>query len=184
MYNLKTYNVFIASPGDVTQEREQIPKIIDGINRTSGKAYESRFEPFMWERDGIPAYGKEAQDFIDEQAIDNQQSDCAIFILWHRNGSPTQGETSGWKSEFVDFVKQHKQNNEFPIMFFVKTAPINPRKIDGLQLAELNGFLSSFEGMYTTFYDLESFKIKVEKALTETLKNFDLKSKANRTIIK
>ncbi len=177
---MKTHHVFIASPSDVQKERNDIQDIIESVNRTTGALVNRRFQPFLWEHDAVPGFGASAQELINKQAINGQKMDAAIFILWHKFGTPTGKYESGWLSEFTDFVNQKEKDPLFKIMFFIKSSKVNPRNINGNQLQKINDFLNDFSGLYNQFDRASVFRSKVEAALASTLKDFDLHERENR----
>lgn len=89
--------VFLASPGDLAEERKVAKVIIDEFNSQLADALGYQVELVGWE-DTLPGVGR-------PQAIINRDLDgCDLFIgmLWKRWGTPpgTEPYTSGFEEEF------------------------------------------------------------------------------------
>ena len=93
----RTFRVFVASPGDVQEERSRLPKVIDSLNKTLGTLLDVVVELWRWEADAQPAVGE-------PQALINPELDAAdvvLVILWNRFGTPTAAGTTGTESEVL-----------------------------------------------------------------------------------
>jgi hypothetical protein len=65
--------VFIASPGDLGQERQSARDVVDEINNTLGRTFEIEIDLLGWE-ETLPGVGR-------PQAIINRDvDDCDLFI--------------------------------------------------------------------------------------------------------
>ena len=93
----KEIKVFIASPGDVPEERDIVRDVCDELNRsTLLKPFGISFEAIGWE-DAFPSPGR-------PQEIINRLVDvCELFVcIFHRRfGTPTGKEGSGTFAEFL-----------------------------------------------------------------------------------
>jgi len=79
----QTVRVFISSPGDVVEERDQTRRVIEGLQR---KYPGVTLQPVLWEEFSLPATAS-FQETIDV-LLETQPIDVAVFILWSRLGSP------------------------------------------------------------------------------------------------
>jgi hypothetical protein len=59
--------IFLASPGDVTEERNRLEDTIADWNRTWARNLGIRLELMRWEQDAYPDIGADAQDVINQQ---------------------------------------------------------------------------------------------------------------------
>lgn len=87
--------VFIASPGDLSDERKRARIVVDEINRTVGRTFDVQVDLIGWE-DTLPGAGR-------PQALINQDVDaCDLFVgmLWQRWGQATGEFSSGFEEEF------------------------------------------------------------------------------------
>jgi hypothetical protein len=126
MTTVKLLKVFLASPGDVNQERQIVRDVLDAVNRTIGLEKEIRFEIVGWDTDSYPAYGSDPQAIVNEQIADMTQYDLFVGIMWNRFGSPTPRAGSGTEEEFRKAVEAFKHNRRPAIMFYFNQHPFNP----------------------------------------------------------
>jgi len=75
------YNIFLASPNDVAEERAALEDIVHGINRIYGPQLRWQIELHKWE-DIPPGFGRP------QEIINKTVDDCELFIglLWKRWG--------------------------------------------------------------------------------------------------
>lgn len=119
-------NVFVASPGDVSLEREQLSKVVNEINLTiSALAPEKRvvLELIKWETHVHPGLGRDAQDVINQQIGDY---DIFMGMMWKRFGTPTAVAESGTEEEFQRAYTSWEQNKHLPVLFYFCQAPFAP----------------------------------------------------------
>lgn len=75
--------IFISSPGDVTDERQQARRVIERLQR---EYPQTPLVPLLWEDLALPATFS-FQETIDH-LLGQRSVDVAVFILWSRLGSP------------------------------------------------------------------------------------------------
>lgn len=153
-------SVFVASPGDLKDERASLEEIIREFNQTQSRERGFRFELVRWETHAYPGVGQDAQDVINKQ-IPNDY-DVFIGIMWHRFGTPTGRADSGTIEEFEQAKKRHDDDpKSVQIMFYFKDAPLPPSQIDPQQLAKVAAFRETLgeEGvLYWPFNNLKDFE--------------------------
>lgn len=98
----QTFRVFVASPGDVRDERSRLPKVVESLNRTLGRLLDVVVELWRWEADAQPAAG-EPQALIDPEL---DAADVVLAIFWNRFGTPTSAGTTGTESEVLRALKR------------------------------------------------------------------------------
>jgi len=64
---MQRLRVFIASPGDVTEERDAASLVVSELHRTVGKREGVQIEPIRWETHAWPDVGSDAQDSSTER---------------------------------------------------------------------------------------------------------------------
>ena len=133
------FQVFVASPSDVAEERKILESVIDDINRTASDAHTMHLKLLKSETHSYPGFGEEGP-----QGVINQQSgndyDIFLGIMWGRFGSPTPRAGSGTEEEFDRAVSRWKDSPErIRIMFYFKKADISP-SADPEQLAQVQAF--------------------------------------------
>ncbi len=79
----RTVRIFISSPGDVVEERDQARRVIEGLQRQYPGV---TLQPVLWEELTLPATTT-FQDGI-EHVLNRQPIDIAVFVLWSRLGTP------------------------------------------------------------------------------------------------
>ncbi len=85
----KIFRVFVASPGDVAQEREIAFGVIDDFNETWGKSVTSQIHLELLSWEGVPPTPGKSQEVINHW-IPVESSDIFIAIMWKRFGMPPE----------------------------------------------------------------------------------------------
>jgi hypothetical protein len=150
--------LFVASPSDVTAEREQLEALVAEMNKVWRKSLGVFCELLRWETDVHPAFGSEQQAVINAQIGD--EYDIFIGILWNRFGTRTACADSGTMEEFERAYLRRQKDGKPEIMVYFKDAPISPSKIDPTELLKVQKFKDSVSkrgGVYATFNDMDSF---------------------------
>ena len=155
--DLRLYQVFISSPGDVHAEREIVEEVITDLNSTFVNSLGVYIHPFRWETQTYPGISESGpQGVIDEQTPDDY--DLFLGILWSRFGTPTEEDSSGTEHEFNQaFLRWREKPTEINIMFYFKTAGIDPRFIDPDQIRLVQIFKDNLGklGIYSEYADLD-----------------------------
>jgi NACHT domain len=107
---LRQYHIFLASPGDVDKERQNVRQFFDRYNRTVAQLWGVRFEVVDWENYASVGLGR-PQQLITEQTLSRFQSSLALVIgiMAQRFGSPTGESESGTEEEFRWALAHHRQ---------------------------------------------------------------------------
>ena len=114
----KVLRVFLASPGDLQDEREAVHDAVVEINDLWADMWGYQIELMGWE-DTVPGYGR-------PQEIINQEVDrCDLFIgmIWKRWGTPPDRDgrfTSGFHEEFERSMARREQSESPEISLFFK----------------------------------------------------------------
>jgi hypothetical protein len=112
--------VFVASPGDVTSERDTVSYVVSEVNRVLGEHLGFPIETLRWETDARPGVGEDPQDVINRQIADY---DIFVGVMWRRFGTPTKRAKSGTGEEFERALAQFKKHGYPTIMFYFRTEP-------------------------------------------------------------
>jgi hypothetical protein len=131
-YKATVLSVMIASPGDVTEERNLIRDIIHEWNDINSKATECVLLPVGWETHSAPDLGRRAQEIINKSV---EHCDLLVGVFWTRLGTPTGDFESGT----VEEIKRHISEGK-PAMVYFSTAPVAPQSLDPNQYAALGEF--------------------------------------------
>lgn len=131
-YKATVLSVMIASPGDVTEERNLIRDIIHEWNDINSKATECVLLPVGWETHAAPDLGGRAQGIINKSM---EHCDLLVGVFWTRLGTPTGDFESGT----VEEIKRHISEGK-PAMVYFSSAPVAPQSLDRKQYAALEEF--------------------------------------------
>ena len=166
--------VFVASPGDVSGEREVVREVIDDLNRTVASEKGVLLHVVGWETDARPSFGGDPQSLVNAQIADMSQYDLFLGILWDRFGTPTPRAGSGTEEEFDRAVEAHHQGRRPEIMFYFCQRPTALRSFDqAAQKGKVLDFRSRLQekGLTWDYEAIEDFRRQLTKHLTLWLKD-------------
>ena len=126
---MKKIRVFVASPGDVSIERDELSKVIGELNTTVAVYKDCILELVRWETHCSPRMGR-PQSIINDQV---GSYDIFIGIMWKRFGSPTGKSDSGTEEEFRIAYGLWEENNEIPILFYFSQKPYKLASAEDVQ---------------------------------------------------
>lgn len=165
------YNVFIASPGDVSKERQIVHDVCRELNKDIlVKKDNIQFKAVGWE-EVIPEAGR-------PQEIINCLVDCCdIFVcIFHKRfGSPTGVQESGTLEEILRAYETWKVKKKPHIMLYFKEVKINSIiDRDDEQLWRVLEFKAEIDKnkmfWYDTFSDSNQFRDKFEEHMKGWIK--------------
>lgn len=154
------FRVLIASPSDVSEERETAVKIVQEWNDLNSPVRQVVVLPLRWETHSVPEYGRRPQEVINRQIVDH--ADLLIGIFWTRIGSPTGEAESGTLEEIERVASAGK-----PVMLYFSQVKQDPERIDIDQLKILREFRTKTfpNALVETFSDLIGFRDKLTRQL-------------------
>ncbi|MEQ1400174.1 hypothetical protein ABLU05_02090 [Acinetobacter baumannii] len=138
-------NVFLASPSDVSYEREVIQNIINELNKTWSKNLNLRLELLRWETDVVPSFGEYSQGVINKQI--GSDYDIFIGLLWSRFGMPTKDYESGTEEEFYRAYELHNSGKDIDLLIYFKNDPIAFEDIDPHQIQKIKEFKQTIQNL-------------------------------------
>lgn len=167
--------VFVASPGDVPDERKLLSDVVTEFNITWGAHNSVMLELLKWETHSRSGFGVDAQDVINKQIGDDY--DIFLGIMWGRFGSQTERAESGTEEEFNRaYSRLSDSPNNIQIMFYFKDAGISPSKIDPVQLQKVQEFkqriADEYGGLYHSFETTEQFQSMVRIHLSKVVQDW------------
>jgi len=124
---MRQYHIFIASPSDVSRERELTRSVVDEINIVTTKLLGTRFDVVTWE-DHLTSGIGEPQKKINREILDRYGPSLVLMIgiIGQRFGSPTSTHDSGTLEEFEWALDNHEKTGWPEIKwFFKKTRSLN-----------------------------------------------------------
>jgi len=166
--------VFVASPGDVREERERLDDVIDELNRGIAAEKGLVLELVRWETHAWPDIGEDAQDVINRQIA---PGDVFVGIMWNRFGTPTKRAESGTKEEFDRAYAYWKQYGRPKIMFYFNRAPFSPSSVDELEqkrrVLNFKEELGDKGALYWEYDGTDEFERVVRGHLTQAIRQWE-----------
>ncbi|MDH0825785.1 DUF4062 domain-containing protein [Acinetobacter johnsonii] len=92
-YQATILNVMIASPNDVSEERQLVRDAIYEWNAIHSKQFGVMLNPVGWETHVAPEMGGRPQEIINKRILED--SDILLGIFWTRLGTETGEYVSG-----------------------------------------------------------------------------------------
>lgn len=188
--------VFVASPGDVNDERDGLIDIIREINQTGSFADDAGlfFELLDWRTHAIPMMGRPEDIILDQIPVNKW--DIFIGIMWSKFGTPPGVNPEldyplegGTEEEFLLAHRSWLENKRPVIHFFRCTRPL-PYKVNPSQLSKVNEFFNKFEkdekykGFYSSYQEIPDFLNKVKQLLNYYVKKYSDNSKKEEALKK
>ncbi len=162
--------IFVASPGDVQEERDRLEDIIDELNLGITREKGLVLELVRWETHAWPAMGEDAQEVVNREI---GPYDVFVGIMWKRFGTPTKRAESGTKEEFDLAYELWNKYGRPHIMFYFNRAPFSPSSQDELeQMSKVLAFkeeLAQKGGLYWEYDGPDEFEKCVRRHLTQVI---------------
>lgn len=164
--DMKTIRVFIASPGDVAEERDITSLVVGELRRIFGNPFAVDLEAVRWETHAWPDIGDDAQDVINNQI---GEFDILVGVMWRRFGSPTKRATSGTGEEFERAYNLFKKHGRPKIMFYFRTTPFYTTNLKEIsQFRKVVGFRKALEKLGVLYWTYDT-PLQFERNVREHL---------------
>jgi hypothetical protein len=165
----QTFRVLIASPSDLSDERDAATGVINEWNAQHAAAEGVVLLPVRWETHARPQSGVRPQQAINDQLV--SKCDILLGMFWTRLGTNTGVTESGTLEEIDQFVAASK-----PALLYFSRRPIDPTKIDAKQHAKLKGFKKETlkNALTGEFATLQALRDQLMRHLTDQVR--DLKT--------
>jgi hypothetical protein len=122
MPQVEKIKIFLASPSDVSKERNYLDEVIDEINRTIANSKGVELDVVRSEN-AFPGYGQDGQAVLNQQIGNMKEYALFVGIMWNRIGTPTPRAESGTVEEFERAVKCWQKNGQPEIWFYFRQSP-------------------------------------------------------------
>lgn len=153
--NITILSVFVASPSDVSEERDCLEDVIRELNLMWSRTKGIQLELKRWETHAYPSVGESPQSVINSQLGDDY--DIFIGILWKHFGTPTLQADSGTEEEFNQAYERYKRDPaKLRILFYFKVAPVEFNEIDPDQVNRIIQFKSKLGSKGTLYWEYRS----------------------------
>lgn len=173
--------IFIASPNDVSQERDIVSLVVEELSRSIGELLEIELEAIRWETHTWPGIGDDAQDVINKQIT---EYDVLVGMMWKRFGTATKRASSGTGEEFeraYEFFKKYKRPK---IMFYFRTAPFYSTSLNEIsQFRKVIQFRKKIEKLgvyYREYNEVLEFERRFREQLSRQIIELSNSHKATR----
>lgn len=165
-YDAKVLEVMIASPGDVTAERQVARDVLNSWNVMHARARQAILMPVGWETHSAPELGGRPQQMINDRLL--VHCDLLVGIFWTRLGSPTGISASGTVEEIEEHIAAGK-----PAMLYFSSAPVVPQSLDADQFAKLQEFKgwAMTKGLIAEFDNTDDFRERLRRDLEINLRD-------------
>ncbi|WP_223452733.1 MULTISPECIES: DUF4062 domain-containing protein [unclassified Pseudomonas] len=159
-YSAETFNVMIASPGDVASERAIVRDVVYEWNAVNSSARKIVLLPIGWESHSSPEMGAPPQAIINKQIVEN--CDLLIGVFWTRIGTATDGYASGTVEELERHIESGK-----PAMLYFSSQPVAIDMVDLEQVASVKKFKADCQqrGLYESYDSHADFRTKLYRHL-------------------
>jgi hypothetical protein len=162
VYDATVVKAFLASPGDVADERRVAREVIHEWNAVHSEERRLVILPVGWDSHAVPEMGQRPQEIINSQVL--HSCDFLVGIFWNRLGTPTGDSPSGT----VEEIRRHVQAGKLAALYFSR-APIPPDSLDLDQYKALLAFRKECEqaGLLETYGSVDEFRTKFARQLTQ-----------------
>lgn len=177
-FSATVFNVLIASPSDVPEERATIAKSLHEWNSLHSQEQQKILLPVMWETHVAPAMGDRPQGLINDQIV--RGCDILIGSFWTRLGSPTGVEDSGTVEEVKWFLSQKK-----PVMLYFSKKEVDLDNVDLDQYKKLKDFKLSIrdKGIQEDYRSVAELKEKLSRQLTIVMREMSVGPVIDRKVV-
>jgi hypothetical protein len=154
------YNVMIASPGDIKDERDIAREVVLAWNNVHAVTRRTVLLPTGWDTHSAPAMDAIPQETINKQVLSD--ADLLVGIFWTRLGTATAGFASGT----VEEIERHIASGR-PVMLYFSDVPVHPSNVNIEQHSRLQEFRESVKarGLIETFGSPSEFRDKLSRQL-------------------
>ena len=158
--------ILIASPGDVTPERDCAERVIRRLEIYDDNTVRLLLTPKRWEFDAASEMGKPPQEIINRQLVD--ECDCVVCIFWTRIGTPTDVAPGGAVEELERMVTAGK----LVMLYFSRADPafdaIDPEQFARLHLWKKT-LVDEKRGLVKVYQNIHEFEGMLERELRQQL---------------
>jgi len=168
----KHVRVFLASPGDVVEERKLAKSVVDEFNSLFSESYGYQVDLVGWE-DTVSVFGRP------QGTINADLAKCELFVgvIWKKWGTPPSVNgpyTSGFEEEFRLSLRRRAQSGAPEMSMFFKEISEDLLRDPGDQLKKVVAFKNELvDGKYIlfeTFSESREFEKKFLRCIATYVK--------------
>jgi hypothetical protein len=163
-YDARVVKVMIASPGDVSTERQIVREVLQEWNAIHSEDRALVLLPIGWDTHSTPELGDRPQAIINNQIL--ADCDLLVAIFWTRIGTATGNAVSGTVEEIDEHVNVGK-----PAMLYFSSAPVRPDSVVEEQYRALKAFKQRCldRGLVETYESVGEFRDKFFRQLSQKI---------------
>lgn len=171
MRHIPHLQVFLASPGDVSTERDIVNEVAADLNRSVAKSLGFIIDVIRWETHSFPEFGSDGQDILNKQIAVMSDMDLFVGILWNRFGTPTPRAESGTVEEFNAAVAYFRQSGSPHIMMYFRTQTDPETENVNDQQQKVRTFKASIQGqsLYWDYASPDAFRTLIYDHMVQWL---------------
>ncbi len=167
--SLRLIRVFLASPGDLSEERRAAKGVVEEFNAEWSKHLTCMIELVGWE-DTVSVFGRP------QEIINKELESCELFVglLWKKWGSKPSVRgpfTSGFQEEFQLSVQRRQESGAPEISLFFKEIDEDLLTDPGPGLKRVIEFRAKVTDektlLFQTFADVREFEAKFRRCITQ-----------------
>jgi hypothetical protein len=183
----KVVQIFLASPGDLQDERQAAKAAVDAFNKRWADWLGIQVELVGWE-DTFKRFGR-PQEQIN---LDLDRCEAFIGMMWRKWGSPPGDQyTSGFEEEFERATKNRKSSGRPEMTLFFKKIDAEFLKDQGPDLKRVLSFreriISERLILFEEFGTLREFEEKLTSWITnyvQSLKKLEATAASDDTLVR
>jgi len=164
----KIVRIFLASPGDLQEERQAAKSVVDEFNKLWADRLGIHVELVGWE-DTVSRFGR-PQELINR---DLERCEAFVGLMWRRWGMPPSHDgpyTSGFEEEFELSAKSRRDSGRPEISLFFKSVDPDLLKDPGEDLRKVLAFQTRIvdgkEILFEKFSDMREFEARIRGCIT------------------
>lgn len=157
--------VFIASPGDCSTQREIVRQAIRWVDRVVGRQIGLRLEPVDYENFSYPTAGR-PQDVINPLV---DASDVLVGLLWHRIGTDGGNGMPATIEELFRGLERYHAEGQPRLMLYFNLGDVDVSKVNAQQLVEVRKFREDLDARKQLYYGTFSTDDELDRKLRESL---------------
>lgn len=172
--------IMVASPSDVSQERQIIRTVIYEWNDLHSLERSIVLLPVGWDSHSSPEMGDRPQAIINNQIL--RDCDLLVAVFWTKLGSKSGASSmTGTEEEIEEHLQARK-----PAMIYFSSAPVLYESVDAANYAALCAFKEKCRttGLFAEYDSVAAFRQMFMRHLTQTIMrkfgDFDVQLKIER----
>lgn len=162
--DVKLFRVFIASPGDVANERDIAQSVIKDWNSVHCDIQNVVLLSKRWETDVTPTLKLDGQQVVNGKLVD--KCDILIGIFWQSLGTPTNRAASGTVEEI-----ERVRNSGKPCLIYFSDQPVPPSKFNSDEYKRVCDYKEQLkkEGLIGDSENTDQFERKLSNDLARAI---------------